>query len=305
VAERGRKCAFLRHGKQRKERHALREDFLGIAADELGRELLLRLSQDSLNDYELEGFDDSEFVPTAAWRDACSALRSEAPLGLIVGRPGAGKSVIARKLLHDQIAQGEAGLWIPGDALQNAASLSDAVCSVLKHFNPNFDDAAGHVAVSLATSEHPLLLVLDDANRTDAASRIPSKVLGWGRNLFAADEGRADARIKLIVPIWESHWSSLHWRHEGGQWLRVQTIGPMLREESIACLRNGLATVGSTDADHELDRFADRLRDDPILLSTFARLVRREPNTPVEPILDDAIGCFVADSSQTSVSSRG
>lgn len=275
---------------------ALREDFLAIAAREVSRDLILKLSQNSLQEYRNEAFEDGQAVATAAGRDARSGLTSVAPIGLLVGRPGAGKSVVARTLLQDQIGQGEMGLWVPTHILQRAMSLAEAVHLALKQFNPNLGDDAGHEALALATSEHPLLLILDDANRADAPERTISRLLGWGRNLFPPQENRESARIKLIVPIWEAYWSSLRRQYEASPWLRTHSVGPMLREESILCLRNRLNPNASGVTTSDLDHIAGRLKDDPILLSIFARLARENPGARFEPILADTIGSFVTNS---------
>lgn len=216
----------------------LRAEFLGIRTNRISREHLLALAHVSLSEYQIEGFEEGQFVPTAAWTEVHSALKASASMTVIIGRPGTGKSVIARRLLQDQINSGEMALRIPEYVLEQATSLADAVCLALKRLNPNLGEEVGHEALALATSDHPLLLVLDDANRAHAAGRLLSKILAWGRNLFSQQANREPVFIKLIVPIWESYWNNLRWHDDKPGWLRTPTTGPMLRDEATLCLRN-------------------------------------------------------------------
>jgi hypothetical protein len=272
----------------------LRAEFLDLPTNCVSRELVLKLAEASLGEYQIEGFDDGHFVPTGAWKEACCAVTKAAAIQLLVGRPGAGKSVIARSLLGQHISKGEIGLWVPGHILQEAASVPDAVRLVLKNLSPHLGEDAGHETCALASVDHPLLLVLDDPNRTDKPGRILEKVLGWGRSLFAAQTNESGGRIKLIVPVWETHWASLHWHYDGAQWLQSLTVGPMLREEAILCLRGRLHASAPSPAATDLNHIAERLRDDPILLTIFARLLLDDPGANAELILEDAIGSFIA-----------
>src|SRR5262249_35502363 len=67
------------------EGQPLREEFLGISAVNVSRELLQKLTSASLNRYQLNGFSSSGFVETAAWQEARRALRARAPVLALVG----------------------------------------------------------------------------------------------------------------------------------------------------------------------------------------------------------------------------
>jgi len=70
----------------------------------------------------------------------------------------------------------------------------------------------------------------------------------------------------------------------------------MLRNEAVLCLGNGIGQNRSDLSDVELDRIAERLQNDPILLSIFASLANRCAHAGLEPILDDVIGRFISGS---------
>jgi hypothetical protein len=273
-----------------------REEFLGLTASRVSRELVLKLGQLSLDHYQIEGFGEGQFVPTTAWREARNALTSPIPMSIIIGRPGAGKSIIARRLLEEQLGAGNMGLWVSEYILEHAVSVPDAIRLVLKQLNPGLGEDAGHETCALATPEHPLLLVFDDANRVASPGRVLTKILTWGRSLFDGKGDRESASIRVVLPIWEAYWANLHGQYEGTKWLQSQTIGPMLRDEAILCLRNRLETSPVEFSVYDLNEIAERLKDDPILLSIFARLIRDDPRADVQPLLEDTIGSFITSS---------
>ena len=274
------------------EGQPLREEFLGIKSVKVSRELLQELCRVSLRHYQIDGLSTSGFVETVAWHSARKTLAASAPLLALAGKPGVGKSAIGRSLLERHAESGGMGLWIPGDFLQDALSLSDAVALSLRQLHPNLGDDAGHATLGLASAEHTLVLVLDDPNRTDRPGPVLKKIFGWGKNLWSEKtEGRG--HVKLVVPVWESQFSNLCQGLKDEKWLNVLSVGPMRRPESVACLRNGLGDHRTDLSDVQLADIADRLRDDPILLSVFARLAQADVEMDFNRILDDVIGNFV------------
>jgi hypothetical protein len=282
----------LRDFLDRPEGQLLREEFLGIRAVNVSRDLLQKLTSASVARYRVDGLSIAGFVETAAWQDARRALPSSAPVLALVGRPGMGKSAIARLLLGRHAENGGIGLWIPGDFLQNALSLNEALTSTLRQFRPYLGEDAGHATLSLGSAANPLLVVLDDPNRTDSPGTILRKIFGWGRNLWS-DGTERQGHIKLVVPVWESQFSNLHQDFRGEKWLTMVSVGPMSRRESVACVRNALGAGRTTLSESQLGYIAERLRDDPILLSTFARLSRDDDSIGLNTLLDDVIGAFV------------
>ena len=272
----------------------LREEFLGLKATKVSRELIQTLARASAKQYQVDGFSDDEFVPTAAWNEARDALTLGAPVLALVGRPGFGKSVIARSLLERHVTRGGLGFWIPGDFLQEALSLTDLIKLTLSQLYPYLGDDAGHATRALATPDDPLVLVFDDVNRTDRPGPILKKILDWGRTLAA--EGAEEVKrqgIQFVVPIWESQFSNVRDFVQNAKWVQIRSVGPMQRTEAITCLRNGLRGSLSDLSDIELDHIAEHMHEDPILLSIFAGLVRSNQASNLDLIQSDVIGRFV------------
>jgi hypothetical protein len=206
------------------EGQPLRKEILHINSVSVSREVLQRLCRASLTHYQADDVSNSRFIETETWENARKALVAHAPVLALVGKPGVGKSAIGRALLGRHAENGGIGLWIPGDFLQDPLSLSHAVLLTLRQFEPALGDEAGHATLALASAEQPLVLVLDDPNRTDRPGAILKKIFGWGRNLWS-EERRG--QVKVVVPVWESQFSNLHHELEEEKWLSILNVGPM------------------------------------------------------------------------------
>src|ERR1700761_5096567 len=143
----------------------LREQHLGIGADQLSRSLLESLAAKSLFRYccEMQPIASEGIIPTVTAEEAFRSLGDvRTSLPLLLGAPGSGKTVVAQSVVRRYIAHGGLGLWIPGWIAESAASLPDAITTALRTLHPRLSSEAGHDALKLATDANPLLLVLDD-----------------------------------------------------------------------------------------------------------------------------------------------
>jgi hypothetical protein len=274
----------------------LRQEHLGIQADQVSVSLLRKLSGDSVDRYanELLLPPMGQIVPTSAGLAAAAALGGSRSLHLLLGPSGAGKSVIAHGLLRRHIDAGGIGLWIPGEVADREASLSGAVEVVLRSLHSRIGAGAGHETMRLGTADCPLLLIVDDANRSPDPVRLLRKVIGWSRPGNSAD-GTASLTplLRVACPMWDAWWHPLRHTYESASWVRVQPIGPMTRPEAIACLKAALGSRCSSFTDPELGGFAERLHDDPILLGLFGRLLDAEPSVTPISVCENVIGRVV------------
>lgn len=275
----------------------LRQEHLGIEADQISASLLRKLSQESVGRYAhdllLPSMD--RIVATRAARTAAEALRTEAALHLFVGPSGVGKSVIAHDLLRRHIDGGGIGLWIPGEVGDKEPFLTDAVDAVLRSLHPRACVGAGHEAVKLGTADQPLLLIVDDVNRSPDPARLLRKVIGWSRPGGPSDRSTAVARspVQVICPTWEAYWYPLRHTHESMSWIRIQGIGAMARSEAVQCLKAALGRRAGAYTDTELGTFAERLHDDPILLGLFGTLMRADSSTSPLVVSENVIGRLI------------
>lgn len=275
----------------------LREEHLEIEADQLSRALLQQLSGKTVQLYAAEMLFTTPplIVDTQAARDARVAIRDESvSIHLLVGSSGVGKTVVAFEALRQHIASGGIGLWISREVLERAKTVGDAVADVLRTVHPRLNREAGNVAVQLGSPTDPLLLVVDDVNRSPEASKLIQKIIGWGRLECKDASGSIRvSSVRLVCPVWDSNFRLNVQLLEPNDWLRVRVVGPMERSESVHCLRVALGDPAGKLTEFELGRLAEIVKDDAILLGLLAESVRKQPEADPLELAQNVIGNWV------------
>lgn len=276
----------------------LRQEHLGIEADQLSRSLLQRLCRDILDRYaaEMPFCDPATIVQTIASQEAQNVLRQPTLfLHALVGPSGVGKTVVAFDLLRQHIGREGVGLWIRREIAERASTLPEAVDEVLRATHPRLEKGAGQIAVRFGTVESPFIVVIDDVNRSTTAPQLIQKIVGWARNARRTDNsGKVQpSSVRILCPIWDSYYSADLRMRGPNDWMGVQTVGPMRRSESVACLRVALGTLAERFSDGELMHFAESLKDDAILLGLFAKNMISQPELNPTALAQDVIGNLV------------
>lgn len=271
----------------------LRREHLGVEVDQLSASLLASASRVSFQRYSaaVTLVPQHAMQPTKSLEDASGALLDRfRSLHLLIGPSGSGKSVIGLQLHARHLTSGGICLWIPGEVADRAISLWQAVDEILRSIHPRLEKGAGRSALGFGTEDKPLLLILDDINRSSAPPHLLNKIIGWLRpDAEGADSGSTKpTAVHVVCPAWECHWAMLHDEHEMGTYLHIQRISGFRRSESIAYLGTALSGRSGIDA-AELDRCAEIVNDDPVLLSLLADSMRREPNTNALAVSHDVI----------------
>ncbi len=99
--------------------------------------------------------------------------------------------------------------------------------------------------------------------------------------------------MRLLCPIWDSSYRLNRQLLEPTDWLRVQSVGPLLRNESVECLRLALGNITVKFSDLELADFAEVLKDDAILLGLFAESLKKQTEASPLALAQDVIGNWV------------
>jgi hypothetical protein len=283
----------------------LRQEHLGIEADQVSVPLIRQLCQKNVVSYsnDVAMFDD--FAPTETKSSILALSRLKDPsayLHLLVGSSGVGKSVTASCILRSHIASGGIGIWLPSETIENNLSLSEAIRAVLSALHPKLGRDAGASTMALAAEHGPIVLVVDDINRSQAPLRVMMKLLGWLRPDSSKTTGiRLAGRLHVLCPLWESYWSSISSDAEKNDWIDVQHLTRFKRAETTALFK----TAPRLFSDSELDQYADALEDDPILVGLFVRMLRVHRQADPTELCHDAIGNFIRTSTNDLAMSRG
>ena len=172
----------------------IRQEFLDVAQTQLSRELLHVLSVKSIE----------EAIPDSEWwvqRDFDEQLVSQSldPVSFIVGESGMGKTVACRKCLEEHVADGGFGLLVRAEVLEEARSLAGAVETILRELHPTLSAGAGRLALSIASEAAPLLVVVEDVNRSASPAGLLEKLVAWSRTALGSNEA---PRWRVLCPVW-------------------------------------------------------------------------------------------------------
>jgi len=283
----------------------LRQEHLGIDADQVSLPLIRRLCEQNLSGYSNDVAMFEDFAPTETKSSALVLNRLKNPSAhfhLLVGSSGVGKSVTAMGVLQSHLAGGGIGLWLSSDAVEASLSLSEAIRAVLSALHPNLGRDAGTSTMALAAEHGPVVLVVDDLNRSNVPLRLLKKLLSWLRPDTSDATGvRLAGKVHVLCPLWNSYWSSISSNAESNSWIDAVHLTRFARPETLTLLE----TASRPFLESEMNRYADALEDDPILVGLFVRMVRMHPLVNPIELCHDAIGSFIRSSTSDLALSRG
>ena len=207
----------------------LRREYLGTAQTQPSHELLRELSLKSI---EAESPDTESWVPRSL--DVQLGVQSLAPVSFIVGESGMGKTVACLKCLQDHVAGGGFGLFVSAEVLGESHSVADAIDATLRKLHPSLAVGEGRGALSLASESSPLLVVVEDVNRSASPTRLLEKLASWGKTTVA---GQEPIRWRVLCPVWPRRTASV--RDQSRETVDKSTIwvGPFSDEEGIAAVQ--------------------------------------------------------------------
>lgn len=275
----------------------LRQEHLGIDADQVSAPLLERLAARSLTAYAAEKLllvDPNKVIRTAAGDAIGAAVGAAASLHLLIGPSGTGKTVIAFDILRRHVADGGVGLWISDEVAARAASLSEAIEETLKALHPAICKGAGARVLELVNADQPLVLVIDDISRGSRPESTLMKTMGWCRGVHPSDAAAASrSSIVTVCPLWDSYSQTLRECLGGASWLRMHFLSGLGEEEAVGCLE---ACIGEAAARFDkvfLEDLARRLRSSPVMLGLLGERLQHSCENPTT-IAEDVIANFAA-----------
>ena len=253
----------------------LRQNYLGVSQTALSRELLHELSVKCIG----EGLPDAGSWVTRTV-DEQLATHSPQPVSFIVGESGMGKTVTCRKRLEAHVEDGGFGLLLTAEVLGESRSLADAVDATLRELHPPLAVGGGREAPSLASVTMPLLVVVEDVNRSASPAALLEKLVVWG---MTAQKGKEPVRWRVLCPVWPRTTALLTDRAR--EWVGKQSmhLSGFTEEEGVAAVqRHRTEPLSFLDA----KAVATALGNDPLLIALHG-------DAGPEPDPTAVIGSFV------------
>jgi hypothetical protein len=250
----------------------LRSQYLGISQERLSRELLHQISLKSVAALESVLLDSSQ-----AWidreiddrfRQACS---SDSGVVFLIMRSGTGKTTACARALRTHVLSGACGLWLPEMVIEQSLTLEQAVQSVLTSFCPSLEPSSSADAIRVGSRlSAPMLLLVDDLNRTNNPTRVVGHVLTFGARAAATggSGSETDWRPPLLVcPVLPQVVQQLPEEHRQ-QVLRQAITGDVLtHEEAVKAVQQRAQVRGHCLTLLQADQLARDLSADPLLIA--------------------------------------
>jgi hypothetical protein len=274
---RSRLAHFLDHNPQGQW---LRRQYLGDPPERVSIALMHELSTRSI-----AAFNTSESPRFWIERALDQTLASYRHLGatFLVAPSGVGKSTACFKLLAAHVAAGGAGLILPDAAIAGAVALDSAIEDTLRELEPSLARGSGSDALALSTPENPLLLIVEDINRSGQAATLAEKILGWHRR--GGDADTVQRAYRLICPIWPDVLGILQDRARTIVMERAIFAGPFEPEEGCRAVQRRAREAHMTLSNIDAASISEALGHDPLLIGL---------HDPAKPIGSaSVIGAFV------------
>ncbi|NEV77866.1 hypothetical protein DYI24_12540 [Rhodopseudomonas sp. BR0C11] len=246
----------------------IRAKYLRIDQERLSKELLAKLSRDSLDAHRPSN-DIAAWVPRSL--DGLLGAADSQDVVFVIAESGLGKSVACYKYLDRHIASGGFGLILPHHLLASTLTVDQAVEAALEQLHPALAPGSGNTALSFCSGDRPFIVVVEDINKSGQAQYLAEKLTQWAAaNSTATKEtgqGTTNNNWRLICPVWPQVIASLkdeaRKRVQGSAIVGAAFTPPEGRE----AVQRRAKSRGIYLSDMEADSISNALGHDPLLIA--------------------------------------
>ena len=155
----------------------IRKQYLNITQERISSKLLLELSKKSIDTFNIY-YQDSWIE-----RDLDKQLKVLEKSGLTVvsGESGNGKTIACYKYLTQHIQNGNYGFILTDEILAQSQTPEEAIRKTLLNLHPSLTDDCGYDTLQMATTDKPIVLVLEDINTSGKAKSLLEKIISWNK----------------------------------------------------------------------------------------------------------------------------
>lgn len=268
----------------------LRHTFLNIDQELLSEELLLELSQSSLNHY-LPSDDPATWVPRTLDDSLKNGIRRD--VTFLVAESGLGKSVACYKLLAAYLKQGRSGIVLSDETIANAGTLEQAVMMTLHQLHPPLS-SVNDSAFSLCSPERPLFLFVEDVNRSGQPQRLVEKIIGWISPL-EKDNGRTRSCWRLVCPLWPEVIASLREQTRKQIEKLIVETSVFSERESCTAVQARARHAGRAMSALKAKEIAQALGHDPLLIALHDQSQAPNPQEIIGQFIETCLSSTAAE----------
>ena len=270
----------------------LRRSFLGIEQELLSIELLHELSKKSI---EINSQPDNPeaWVPRTLDTMLATGIRND--VTFLVAGSGLGKSVACYRRLTEHVEGGRFGIILPHEVVALAMTLEQALATTLRLLHPLLA-TVGPSALSFCLPERPLLLVVEDINRSGQTQALVEKIASWSclqvKNRPTNQPGKnpEDAsRWRLICPLWPEVLASLgEQARERVEPFIIAASGFTENEGQDAVLARA-RLAGCKVTALEAETISRALGHDPLLIALHDQSITPDPHRAIGQFVEGSL----------------
>lgn len=160
----------------------IRRNHFGTQPISLSKQLLLEIGEKSLSNlnFDAELFIERDFKP----------IHQNT---LVVGVSGTGKTTYCINVLNKYLSHQKPVLVLTDSTVSQAVSIEEAVDIELRRYTNELVSQSGHQALELCSIDEPLIILVEDINRSSDSARLLRKLIDWSNS---------DANFILLCPVW-------------------------------------------------------------------------------------------------------
>lgn len=262
----------------------LRQQQFGTAATRLSISAAHQISRQSLDAF-LPLVERADVVARKLDQELHHFATGARGTGFVIGESGLGKSTSLRRLADVWVSEGGLALVIDEALVSNLATLDQVVSAELRRWAPSLDPDCGKVALGMATQQRPVLLIVEDVNRSTNPRRVVERLVGW--STASGDRKAADWRI--LCPLWRGN------AVVADRGLRERVLSSSIlvdryeRAEAIAAISARAAASGVTLTTLQLNNMASAFGDDPLLIALNPNWAAPDPQEAIRSYINDNV----------------
>lgn len=259
----------------------IRKNYLGIPIKLLSRELLLQMGKRGIQDH----------LPLVSTED--SIVRDSFVLGrvdtLVAGASGVGKTTACAVALGAFIERGWPAILLKSEFVAGAPTIEVALEEELRRQEPEIESRAGDKAISLCTHKEPLLILVEDVNRSHNPGLVLNKIMSW-----VLAPSRA---WRVVCPVWPQYLDLIEDQRHVLAAVTVLHVDRYNPEEAIRAIQKRAKSLGLEVSKHRAKSLADQLGQDPLLIGLHDLVSEGEATSVIQAYMDERLG-IVANQAQ-------
>jgi hypothetical protein len=209
----------------------------------------------------------------------------------LIADSGSGKSVACYKRLRKNLDNAAFSLVLSDDDVAGSATLDQALETALRRLHPALAPGSGGAARQLGTPAQPLIITVEDINRSGRGASLIERIARWSEGVAAGSDG-----WQIICPVWPQVLSSLSDDARKRISAKAVFAPPLSKDEGTLAVQRRRYCQGRTISEFDAAAISEALGHDPLLIAL------NDPDST--PAADGTIGQFIESSLQRLSATR-